>query len=109
MAEISFKGFVEPKSGRGPLTIVEQHRRKNDADEWVTEARTYHRVWPPRDAPEPPEGALVAVVGKQKTTKYDKDGETKYSLIVQADSIQLVERGRFDAAPTPSDDSDVPF
>lgn len=90
MAEISFKGFVESYSGRGPLTIVEQHRRKDESDQWVTEARTFHRVWPPKGASAPAEGSLVAVVGSQKTTKYVKDGETRYSLVVNAESIELV-------------------
>lgn len=103
MAEIKFKGFVEPRQGRGPLTIVEQHRRKDDADKWVTDARTYHRVWAPQGAPEPPEGALVEVVGKQKTTKYEKDGQTKYSLIVNADSITVLE-GR-SSSPAPRGDA----
>jgi hypothetical protein len=118
MAEISFKGFVEPRQGRGPLTIVEQHRRKDDTTgQWTTESRTYHRVWPAQNSVEPPEGALVSVVGKQKTTKYVKDGETKYSLIVNADSIEVVSGGPV-SLPAPAqdvwsnptiDDSEVPF
>lgn len=106
MAEIKFKGFVEPHTGRGPWTVVENHRRKDDNDQWVTDAKTYHHVWLPKDGVEPAEGSLVEVSGKQKTTKYVKDGETKYSLIVQADAVETVSGGYPKAA---SPDDEIPF
>ena len=93
MADIKFKGFVEPHTGRGPWTIVENHRKRNDVtEEWTTESKTYHRVWLP-DGVEPPEGALVEVTGRQKTNVYLKDGEKKYSLIVNAETVDIVSGG----------------
>ena len=86
MAKIEFKGYPEKHEGNGPWEITEPHRKQKDG-QWVTEARTYHKVWLPESVTEIPADTLVTVIGTQKTRAYEKDGTTKYSLIVYADSI----------------------
>lgn len=90
MAKIQFKGYADKHEGKGPWEITEPHRRQKDG-EWVTEARTFHRVWLPKGTETVPTDTLLEVVGTQKTQVYEKDGQKKYSLIVYADSVAPVE------------------
>lgn len=62
-------------------------------------------------------GSLVLVEGKNRTFSYEKDGETKYSTDVIADSVQFLSSNRTETKAKPSTkkntgpitDEDIPF
>lgn len=95
MAVISFTGFVEEvlegRNGVYGIKVSEGHRKKS-GDEWVTVARTFHRVTGAYqsgiDFSAFHKGDRVDVVGKQITDPYeDAQGVKKYPLVVKADSV----------------------
>lgn len=101
MAKIEFSGFVEDvlegRTGAYGLKIAEPHRKKN-GDEWVTVARTFHRVTGAYEATinwsSFSKGDRVDVEGRQVTDPYtDNTGKKQYPLIVRASSIVPAERG----------------
>ena len=101
MAEIKFTGFVEEvltgRTGPYGLKIAEGHSKKDENDQWVTVARTFHRVKSAYQAEIPfgsfNKGDRVDVAGKQVTETYEQNGERKYALVVKADSVAPVARG----------------
>jgi len=102
MAKIEFQGFVEEvlegRNGPYGLKVSEPHRRKNDADEWVTVARTFHRVTGAFQAGIQwagfAKGDRVEVAGRQVTEVYaGADGVKKYPLAVKADRVSMLGGG----------------
>lgn len=131
MAEITMKSaFVEDvitdRDGVPfALRTSEPHRRKNDAGEWETTARTFRTVKASRDSgvalTNYVKGDRVEFAGVEKTEKREKDGRTFYDLVVWVTALQAIGGGGADNSysPVPSepdfvqgggwDDSDQPF
>lgn len=97
MAGIKFKGFVErlvtDRDGvTFGLVVAEPHRRKNDAGEWETTARTFRTVKASRQAGVDwsvfAQRDRVEVAGQEKTEhRNSADGKDHYDLVVWVDSI----------------------
>lgn len=93
------------------LRTSEPHRRKNDAGEWETTARTFRTIRASRDSgirlTNYVKGDRVQFEGTEKTEKRDKDGKTYYDLVVWVSSLTVIGGGgpRNDntAAPAASD------
>jgi len=87
VATIEFKGFVQAhENPKAPWTITEGHSVK-EGDKWVVKSRTFHKVWLPKGVDSLPVDELVTVLGSQKTTVSDYQGEKKYNVVVYADSV----------------------
>lgn len=113
MAEIKFTGFVEEvlegRNGPYGVKVAEPHRKK-DGGNWVTVARTFHRVTGAYESGINfagfAKGDRVVVEGRQVTDPYTgQDGEKKYPLVVKADTVAVQERGAGSPAPQPATDS----
>lgn len=127
--EIRFTGYVkEVKSGVGSngkpwaLAKVVHNQVKRNADDtaWETVGRDYFDVFLPANN-RPAEDDRIEVVGKLKTSTFDKkDGSKGISLSVNADSVVVV--GAAKGKPTQSavivpdswtpvseDDDELPF
>lgn len=118
MADISFTGFIEEVlEGRNDaygVKVAETHRRKDDQDQWVTAARTFHRVTGAYqsgiDWGQFTKGVRVDVVGKQLTDPYtDQAGKKQYPLVVKAESVTIAGQGSPVQAQVGSWDSPEPF
>jgi single-stranded DNA-binding protein len=91
MADITFTGFVEKVliSGAGAqygFTVAEPHRKKQDDGSYTTTARTFHTV-KGNAASGFQKGDRVTITGRQITEPWSRDGETRYSLVVWADTV----------------------
>lgn len=75
------------------VSTSEPHRRKTDAGEWETTARTYRTVMGKNiDWAQFQEGDRISVAGSEKTEAREHDGKTHYNLVVWADSVSLAGR-----------------
>lgn len=79
------------------LRTSEPHRRKNDAGEWETTARTFRSVKASRESgialTNYVKGDRIAFEGTEKTEKREKDGRTFYDLVVWVTSLQAIGGG----------------
>ena len=102
MAKIEFQGWVEKEltgtNGQYGITVAEPHSRKQDDGSWKTIARTFHTVKGNATSGFR-KGDRVTVEGTQKTETYTAQGETKYSLVVWADTVTPAST-RSEPAPT---------
>ena len=114
MARIELTGFVEKEliSSSGSqygITVAEPHRKKQEDGSYKTTARTFHTV-KGNATTGFHKGDRVTVVGVQKTESYTSQGETKYSLVTWADSVEYAERKPApEPAPSWGDDDSTPF
>lgn len=115
MADIKATGFIEKEltNSRGEqfgFEMTETHRKKQEDGSYKTVARTFHKVKGAATVGHRV-GERVTVTGRQVTEAWDRDGETRYSLVVWADSVSVaVSGGRpVEPAPWPADDSSEPF
>ena len=107
MAEIVVTGFVqewkrdsnEPNPDWG-MKFAENHQKK-DGDKWVTIGRTYFTVkagWDIKiDFRNFKPGDRVKIVGKQVTETRESGGKTYSSLVIKAESVELVQSGKSEA------------
>lgn len=93
--------FVEPwtrNQDQHPswgMKTSEAHRRKNDAGEWETVARTFRTVKVSRDSgidlTQFVKGDRVQVWGREVTEVREHDGKKYYDLVVWADRVERAE------------------
>lgn len=119
MANVSFSGnVVRPdlrftKSGKAVFScsVPENHQRKNaDTGAYEDSGTTWWRVnfWgnklftPEALAEAVGEGAFVNVIGRSETRSYEKDGEKRDSLEVNADTIGVMPKAPKGGAPQQS-------
>jgi single-stranded DNA-binding protein len=96
MAEIKFYGFVQPwnrETKEHPawgMKVAETHGSKDKPE---TNTRTFHNVKVSQasgiDLTNFPLDTRVYIEGSQKTEKYEVNGETRYTLVVWANSVTV--------------------
>lgn len=119
--KIEFTGYVrEIKTGVSEKTgktwnlakVVHNQVRKNDAGEWENVGKDFFDIFLP-DGVSLSEDDRVEVVGKLKTSLYDKaDGTKGISMSVNVDSIRKADAFKKTDAPktesTPATKSEIP-
>ena len=127
MAQVTFEGYVQERSGR-MLRVSEEYRRKDQAGNWGNDGYGDFTVWL-RDDDQQPEvqaGAIVLVSGDLRVKKSEKDGRVFTNLNVSFAKVGIVrttqkyqgaqpvaqpQAGSWSAAAPGSfgDDTSVPF
>lgn len=75
------------------VSTSEPHRRKTDAGEWVTTARTFRTVTGQNiDWSQFNQGDRIAFAGSERTETREHEGKTHYNLTVRADAVSLAGR-----------------
>lgn len=103
MADIRVTGFIDKEltNARGEqfgFELTETHRKKQDDGTYKTIARTFHKVKGNATIGHR-KGDRVTVTGRQVTEPWDRDGETRYSLMVWADKVDTARTGNTPAPP----------
>lgn len=100
MAKIEIaSAWVEEQVGNPTfvLKIAEPHSRKDEQGKWQTVARTFFDVKVGResgiDLARFVKGSRVKVAGTQRTEVREHEGKKYYTLLLWADSIELIEAG----------------
>lgn len=91
MAQITFEGYVQERSGR-MLRVSEEYRRKDQAGNWGNDGYGDFTVWLRDDdaQPEVQAGAIVLVSGDLRVKKSEKDGRVFTNLNVSFAKVGIV-------------------